>query len=160
MRMFTPYLSTQRLASDLFDEMDRLFDEWNRELPSRAPACEVAESDEHYLMSVDLPGVKKEDLKIETADGMLTIAAERKREGGASAVFRRSFALPSSVEADRAEARYENGVLELYLPKTAAAKPRRIEIQSGATGGGFFERLLGGGKKQDLKDVTSSTRAS
>lgn len=174
MRMLTPYWTTRSLASDLFDEMDRFFDDWNRVTPvtkaydERAfePACEVSESDEHYLMSLDLPGMKKEDIKIEMSDNLLTISGERRRENAEKnqrvqryeksyGFFKRSFTLPASVEADKVEARYEDGVLELYLPKTHAAKPRQIEIQSEK--GGIFGKLLGSKKgHQEFKDVDST----
>ncbi len=173
MRMLTPFWSTRSLASDLFDEMDRFFDEWNfanspaRELDGRSilPAFETTEADDHFLMSVDLPGVKKEDIKIEVTDNVLTVSGERKREvaekgqtvqkfGKAYGYFKRSFTLPASVDSEKVEARYEDGVLEVYLPKTQAAKTRQIEIQSGK--GGIFGKLLGSRKNnQELKDVSS-----
>lgn len=173
MRILTPYFANRSLASDLFDEMDRFFDDWGP-MPTKQvydernfnPACEVAETDEHYLMSVDLPGMKKEDIKIEMSDNVLTVSGERKRDSSGKTqrfqryersygFFKRSFSLPSSIEADKVEARYEDGVLELYLPKTQAAKPRHIEIQSGK--GGIFDKLLGSRKNsQELKQVTST----
>lgn len=160
MRLLTPYRTNRNFSSDLFDEMERFFDEWNR--PSTTPqvydernfhpACEVTEADGHYLMSVDLPGMKKSDIKIEVIDGILTVSGERKRESQSDPAervqrfekyygsFKRSFTLPVQVEADKVEARYEDGVLELYLPKAAAVKPRSVEIQSGKSG--IFEKLL------------------
>jgi HSP20 family protein len=172
--MITPYLANRSLVTDLFDEMDRFLDDWNRVTPSSRvydersfnPACEIAESGEHYLMSVDLPGMKKEDIKIEMSDNMLTVSGERKRESGdkenkwqryekSYGFFKRSFNLPSSVDASKVEARYENGVLELYLPKAEAAKPRHIEIQTGK--GSIWDKFLGTKKStQELKDVTSN----
>jgi HSP20 family protein len=177
MRMLTPYWTNRSLASDLFDEMDRFFDDWAFRSPATRvydertfdPACEVSEAEDHFLMSVDLPGMKKEDIKIELTGDVLSISGERKRESHDSnrkvqryersyGFFKRSFTLPSSVEADKVEARYEDGVLELYLPKSQAAKSRQIEIQSGK--GGIFGKLLGSKKSsQEIKDV-SSTRAS
>lgn len=170
MRVLTPYLSSRGLASNLFDEMDRFFDDWGRQDTPTArvyedrnftPACEVSETDEHYLMSVDLPGMKKEDIKIEVSDNVLTVSGERKRESSEKGqrvqhyeksygFFKRSFSLPSSIEADKVEARYEDGVVELYLPKVQAAKPRHIEIQSGKSG--IFDKLLGSKKSnQEIK---------
>lgn len=146
-------------TSDLFDEMDKFFEDVRTARPAAydertfAPACEIAESPESYLMSIDLPGMKKEDIKIEMVNNLLTISGERKRQTLADSshkiqryeksygFFKRSFSLPNTVETDRVEARYENGQLELYLPKVQAAKPRQIEIHSGKTG--FFDKLLG-----------------
>lgn len=171
MRMLNPILSERRLTSDIFNEMDRFFEDingfastWAYDDRNFAPACEVSEMDEHFLMSVDLPGMRKEDIKIELRDNVLSISGERKRESGSQGqkiqryeksygFFKRSFTLPSSVDVEKVEAQYENGVLELYLPKQQSAKAKNIEIQTGK--GGFFERLLGG-KKQDLKDVSAS----
>lgn len=177
MRTITPYFMNRSLASELFDDMDRFFEDWNRFTPTvqayndRAfnPACDISETDEHYLMSVDLPGMKKEDIKIEISGDTLTVSGERKFESAENkkqkiqryeksyGFFKRSVTLSQAVEAEKIEARYENGVLELYLPKTQAAKPRHIEIQSGKTG--IFDKLLGSNKKsnQELKDVTSTS---
>ena len=174
MRLLAPYWPTRSVTSSIFDEMDKFFDEMNTLAPARFydertfdPACEVSEGEDHFLMSVDLPGMKKDDIKIEAAGNILTVSGERKREQNTDAksriqryektygFFKRSFTLPSSVEAEKVEARYENGVLEIYLPKVQAAKSRQIEIQSGK--GGIFERLLGSKKSgTDLKDVNAS----
>lgn len=171
MKISTPQWTTRSFTSDLFNEMDRFFD-WSptvstaRAYDERTlnPACEISESNEHYLMSVDLPGMKKDEIKIEMSDNILTISGERKREGTEKnqkvqryeksyGFFKRGFALPVSVEADKIEAHYEDGVLKLYLPKIQTAKPRHIEIQSEK--GGFFSKLLGTEKNNpELKDVT------
>lgn len=161
------------VTSDLWNEMDRFLDDWTQPSSTKRhydersfnPACEIVESGDYLLMSVDLPGMKQDDIKIEMSDDMLTVSGERKRESTEKnhklqryeksyGFFKRSFALPSAIDADKIEARYENGVLELYLPKTPAAKPRNIQIQSGKTG--IFEKFLGSKKNnQELKDVTS-----
>lgn len=173
MRTLTPAWPTRSLAFELFDEMDRYVDDWSRLSPSKvyderafAPTCDVAEVDDHYLMSLDLPGMKKEDIKIHISDHTLTISGERKRENTEKnhkvqlyeksyGFFKRSFNLPSTIEADKVEARYEDGVLELYLPKTQAAKPRQIEIQTERSG--FFGKLLGAkNSTQEIKNVAST----
>ena len=172
MRLLTPYWTSSTLASDLFGEMDRFIDDMNRNAnhvvyDERAfsPACEISETDDHHFMSIDLPGMKREDIKIETSNGMLVISGERKREMPANdsrkvqryeksyGFFKRSFTLPTSVDIESIEARYENGVLEIYLPKMQAAKPKHIEIKSGRSG--FFDKLLGTKKDPETKDVSS-----
>lgn len=164
MRMLTPYFTTRSLASDFFDEMDRFFEGTPANFSPRNfydertfhPACEVSESEDHYMMSVDLPGMKKEDIKIELNNNVLTISGERKREATPErsyGFFKRGFTLSNSIESGRVEARYENGVLELYLPKTQAAKSRQIEIQSGKTG--IFDKLLGSKKTSQNPDTQS-----
>jgi HSP20 family protein len=177
MRMLAPYWTTRSLASDLFDEMETWMNDTGRVTTPRAydersfdPACDISEADEHYLMSLDLPGIKKDEINIEVNNNILTVSGERKRESASDkqkvqrfeksyGFFKRSFTLPTSVDADKVEARYEDGVLELYLPKTQAAKPRHIEIQSGK-GAGFFDKILGTKKNtSELKDV-SATKTS
>lgn len=110
---------------DLFSEMDRFIEGASRERMF-SPSFESSETDQHYLLSVDLPGMKKEDIKIEFQDGVLSISGQHRR-----GEFRRVFRLPKDVEVEKIEANHEDGVLELFLPKAEAAKPRLIEIQSG-----------------------------
>lgn len=169
----TQLLPNRHLAFDLFDEMDRVLNDWSRATASSMdrprnfePLCDISETDEHYLMSVDLPGMKKEDIKIEAIDNVLTLSGERKREYSDTSgkiqryeksygTFQRRFALPTSVEASKVEARYEDGVLELYLPKSEAAKPRQIDIKTGKIG--IFDKLLGSkNSNRDLKEVSSN----
>jgi HSP20 family protein len=144
--MLTPAWTSRSLASDLFDEMDRFFNasELAKAYDERsfAPATDVTETEDHYLMSLDVPGMKKEEIKIEVADNVLSVSGERKRVTAPDkkervqryeksyGFFKRSFSLPNSIDAEKVEALYENGVLELYLPKVAQAKPRQIEVQS------------------------------
>ncbi|WP_409479505.1 Hsp20/alpha crystallin family protein [Pseudobdellovibrio sp. HCB154] len=163
MRSLTPFFNSRSLTpTDLWREMDRMFDHFatpglpvydEREF---APASELTEEENHYMLSMDLPGMKKEDIKIEVADGTLVISGERKHEKRTDAnqvhrfeksygTFKRSFVLPNTISADKVEARYEDGVLELYLPKTEVASARKIEIQSGK--GGIFDKLLGDRKQ-------------
>jgi HSP20 family protein len=132
-----------------------------------APPAEILEADEHFMMTMDLPGMNKDDIKIEVQDKNLVISGERKRTMDAEnkyrfqryeksyGFFKRSFVLPASVQTDLIEARYENGVLELYLPKAASAQPRKIEIRKDT--GGFFDRFLGQKKSSpEIKDVSGS----
>lgn len=146
MRLLTSNWPTH---SDLFNEMDRFFGNLAT-VPAKSayddrdfsPAAEVIETEDKYLMSVDLPGLKKEDIKIEIDQNILKISGERKRETEQDAnhkvhfyekrygFFKKSFTLPRTVDGEKIEARFENGVLEVQLPKTAVAKPRQIEIQS------------------------------
>lgn len=172
MRMLIPTTRDQFFNSDLFNEMDRLFDDAWTSVPRAFyderkydPACEITETPEHFMMSIDVPGMKKEDIKIEVSHDVLTVSGERKRERTEKdqktqryeksyGFFKRSFALPNSVQADKVEARYEDGVLELCLPKVEAAKPRQIEINSSK--GGVFGKLLGSKKNdKEMKDVSS-----
>ncbi len=124
------------------------------------PNFDIEETDQAYLLSVDLPGVKKEDVKVDLSENILTISGERKyehesKEKGATRYersygqFQRSFTLPASIEVDKVEANLEDGVLRIALPKSEKAKSRPIQVGSGK--GSFFSKLLGAAKKQDDK---------
>jgi len=145
---------------NLFDEIDGYF---NRAYDERnfQPACDVAESDDHFLMSFDLPGIRKEDLKIEASGNLLTISGEKRRDWSGTddqhkvqriershGFFKRSFTLPSSIEHAKIEAQYKDGVLSLYLPKASTAKTRQIEIKTGEDVG-FFGKLLHSNKDKN-----------
>jgi len=102
------------------------------------PAIDIDETTDEYIVSADLPGVKKEDVSIECTGNQLTISAERKYESVAGrkserqeryyGSFQRSFALPSGADADQVEASFEGGVLTVRIPKGEQARSRKIEI--------------------------------
>lgn len=113
-----------------------------QEMPAEpAIRLEVAEDDKAYKVKADLPGVKKEDIEVEIEGDAVVISAEVRREkdekkdgtvvhseryyGRQS----RRFSLPRGIDRDKAEARYDNGVLELTLPKNGKASPNRIAIR-------------------------------
>ena len=128
----------------------------NQSLLNFTPAYEVDEHEDHYLISLDIPGVSKNDVKVEVVDEKLVITGERKSEkretegrryGRFYGKFERTFKLPTDVDFDKIEARFENGVLELAVPKAEAARPRTIAIQNGKEN--FFGRFLGKGKASE-----------
>ncbi len=102
---------------------------------------DVVESNGAYNVSAEIPGVRKEDLQVSINGDQVTLAAEVKRERDASKDERvlhaerafgkveRSFTLPQEVDEAKAEAKYRDGVLELVLPKKAAAARKTISIQ-------------------------------
>jgi HSP20 family protein len=108
--------------------------------PAWAPALDISERKDAYLVTVELPGVDLDDLELTLEEGMLTIQGERhfahdsseqqfhriERRYGA---FRRSITLPAHVQADAVEATIEDGVLQLVVPKAEEAKPKRIEVR-------------------------------
>lgn len=145
MAMITRYDPFRDVLS-LRDAMDRLFQEsfvrptngWT----ASAPAPVDLHEDEHsYVLEVALPGWKPEDVNITFQDGTLTLSGQhsqetepekngktwhlRERKMGS---FSRSFTFPTAVDADKAKASYENGVLTLTMPKAESAKPRQIKI--------------------------------
>lgn len=107
------------------------------------PAVDVSETDDAYLVRAEMPGVRKEDIDITLEDGVLTLSAERKSESEARegerlirrevryGKYLRSLRLGVPIDEDRIKASYADGVLALNLPKSEAAKPRKIEVGIG-----------------------------
>src|SRR5215204_671285 len=107
-----------------------------------APALDISERKDAYLVTVELPGVEADDLDITLEDGLLTIQGERhfahdsseqqfhrvERRYGA---FRRSITLPAHVMADGIQASADNGVLQILVPKMEEATPKRIQVRPG-----------------------------
>jgi HSP20 family protein len=141
-----------RELSSLQSEMNRLFNTFfdtptgggNGGGAARrwVPSMDLVETDEHFVLRADLPGVAEEDVAIELEDNVLTVSGERKaeheekREGfyrmeRSFGTFRRSLALPEGVDADAIAARFDRGVLEVRIPKPAERKPRKVAIQVG-----------------------------
>ena len=138
---WTPF---DRLSS-LRDEMNRLFDFSS---PTRdtglfsgwAPALDVHDDKDNFVVTVELPGMKKEDIEISLHEGTLTVGGERKhqREDKEEGAFRseryfgrfqRSVTLPARVDAGKVNATYKDGVLTIDLPKAEEAKPKHIEVR-------------------------------
>ena len=107
-----------------------------------APALDISERKDAYLVTVELPGVDADDLDITMEDGLLTIQGERQFAHDSSeqqfhrverryGAFRRSITLPAHVMAEGIEASAENGVLQILVPKMEEATPKRIQVRSG-----------------------------
>ena len=97
------------------------------------PAVNIMEEKENFKLSLAVPGMKKDDFKIDIEGDMLTISAETKeekveKEGKFTrneynfSSFRRSFTIPDGIKKDKIDARYEDGVLKIFLPKTGETK--------------------------------------
>ena len=104
------------------------------------PSVEVYEKGDNFVVRAELPGMKKEELDISVLGDTLTIKGERKTESEVKeedyyrcelcyGKFSRSVALPTAVEAGKVEANYENGILEITLPKAKEAKPKKIDVK-------------------------------
>jgi len=136
-----------REVMSLRSAMDRLFDntffgrDWEWEPVSGQLSLDVAETDDEYLVKASVPGINLDDLDITFSGKTLTIKGEYKEEEAKEGAhyhlrerrygsFARSIGLPSAVESDAIEARYEAGVLTLRLPKTEEVKPKRIAVHS------------------------------
>jgi HSP20 family protein len=106
------------------------------------PALDISERKDAYLVTVELPGLKPEDLDITMEDGLLTIQGERQFTSESSeqqfhrverryGAFRRSITLPAHVMAEGIQASFEDGVLQILVPKAEEAKPKRIQVRPG-----------------------------
>ena len=105
-----------------------------------APPCDVYENDDEVLVIADLPGVTSDTLSVDLDGGELSVAARREvaAEGGSfigleyqSCDFRRRFAVPGGIDANKINAELRDGVLRLHLPKSGALKPRQIAVRAG-----------------------------
>ncbi len=138
--------------STMFEEMERFLSDrnWDRDLfwfpkmmrsTYRVPAIDVREEDSRYVVTAELPGMKREDLTIEIGDGALEITARKeseseekvegyiRRERG-SRYFHRRMVLPDDVDTQEVEARLNDGVLEVVLYKTAKGNGRKkVDVQ-------------------------------
>ena len=94
----------------------------------RVPRADLAEHAEHFLLSMDMPGVLKEDLQVTLEEDTLKISGVRET-GAATVQYERNFQLNHAVNADGIEAELQNGVLKLVLPKPESVKPLQIEIK-------------------------------
>jgi HSP20 family protein len=105
-----------------------------------APAVDVQETEKEYVVKADLPEVKKEDVKVELLDGVLTLEGERRQEKEEKGKkfhkvereygsFVRRFVLPSEVDAAAVQAEFKDGVLVVRLPKTSSAKSKAVEVK-------------------------------
>ena len=138
-----------REINSLQGEMNRLFNTFfdtptnGPTAPRRwIPAMDLVEAEDHFVLSADLPGLSEADVSIEVVDDVLTISGERKldreaaKEGyvrveRAYGSFSRSLTLPEGVDAGAVSAAFENGVLEVRIPKPEERKPRRVAIKVG-----------------------------
>ena len=124
----------------------RILDDWfNHGVPAATsrtlrPAMDVAEDENLIVVRTELPGIAKEDVNVTLEDGVLTITGEKKTDRETKeksyhlvertfGAFQRSLSLPAGVDGDKADAHFENGVLTITVPKSEAAKPKRLQIK-------------------------------
>jgi HSP20 family protein len=157
-----PATSAWRSLENMRQEMERMFDDfrfdfgwspfrrgqvepfWRREMSWGAmPAVDIAEKDDHYEITAELPGIDEKDIEVKFASGLLTIRGsksedkeEKKKDYHLSerryGSFQRSFSLPEGVDPDKLDANFEKGVLTIVIPKSAEAqrKERKIAIKA------------------------------
>jgi len=136
----TPFASLREEMQDLFSQVlgengescpvDRLL-----------PEVDVSESEQAVEVRMDLPGVKSEEINVEVSNNLLTVSGERKEEKEEkgktfyrierrTGSFSRSVMLPCSVQENKVDAKYQNGVLSISLPKTEEAKAHKIKVKA------------------------------
>ncbi len=112
--------------------------ERSNELPEVAPVVDIYENDDEILVHADMPGVLKEDIAVNIDNGKLDISGFRKLESSGAVnweefdnvEYRRSFSIPQTIDVGKVRAEFKNGVLQLHLPKSEAAKPRLIKVNA------------------------------
>lgn len=146
-RKETEELDIYRPFEEMQKVIDRFFEEFPRILPTFStetfvPAVDISETDKSYEFEIELPGMKREDIEIEVSDGILTVKGEKKEEKkeekkGYKKIersygkFERSFTLPQYIDEKNISAKFENGLLNISIPKSPEAKAssRKIEIK-------------------------------
>jgi HSP20 family protein len=118
--------------------MRRMFEDFGL-APALAPAADVYETTDEYVVELEVPGFDEKQLAIELSDHTLTVKGERKEEVSTKektprlrerleSTFQRRFQLPYDTDSEHLTAAYSKGLLTLHVPKTETHKPRRVEI--------------------------------
>lgn len=163
MRSLSPFYRGSRFPTgwdnfeDIFNDFEKAFYPTQKARDFH-PALDIEEREGIYLVSMDIPGMKKEDLKINLSDRTLTVSGERNQENKGQGHyyersygrFARSITLPENVQSEAIEAHYEDGVLKLVIPKAEEAKAKAIKVQDGKPGG-LLEKFFN--KKTETKDA-------
>ena len=138
---------------DPFRQMEDMFEQYNKALalPHRGrhevmasgdwvPRVDISETESDFALKVEIPDVKKDDVKVTVDSGVLTITGERKQEKEEKGKkfhrleryfgsFMRSFTLPDNIDEAKIEASFKDGMLNLRLPKTEKSKPKAIDVK-------------------------------
>ncbi|KPL15983.1 hypothetical protein AMJ74_00055 [candidate division WOR_3 bacterium SM1_77] len=142
-RYLAPWQPLRDMVS-LRDDFDRLFESFfGTNLIEKegfwSPILDIEENNGNIVVKAELPGMKKEDIKVTVKDNMLSVSGERKQEKETKdkmyhriercyGKFNRTVMLPSEVDADKVKAAYKDGILNITLPKPESAKPKQIEV--------------------------------
>lgn len=138
--LMRPFEKRMNLFDDFFRPWNEWFDVENGffERTLSVPAVNVVENKDHYTVSIAAPGLKKQDFKIDVDGNMLTISCEKedhKEEKDARftrkeynySSFSRSFTIPDEVRKEKIEAKYEDGILKLMMPRMHVVKPEAVQ---------------------------------
>lgn len=142
--ILTKTYPANRSLTKVFDELfDAFPTTWGNDVRSNTTApVNINETENGYDLQFNVPGRNKEDFKINVENGLLTVSYEKKEQAEAKETkavrkewsfqsFKRSFSLDEKINADAIEAKYDNGILKVYLPKKEEVKnaPKQISIQ-------------------------------
>ena len=138
---WTPNRSLFNFANNLFDDYFRTESLMNRTRENWYPSVDIEENENDYSVSLELPGMTKDDVKISFQDDILTVSGEKKFEKEDKdngnyhyyerrfGKFERSFRINSEIISDKIEATMKEGVLTVTLPKAEISKPKQIEVK-------------------------------
>ena len=135
--------SLQERINRIFDDTIRTLyptDGEELEKGTWAPAVDIYETNDSFVVSADLPGLNKDEIQIDLKDNTLTLKGEKKFEEKVSkdnyirversyGSFVRSFTLPQNVDPEKIKAKYKEGVLEVTIPKKEDARPKQIKVE-------------------------------
>jgi len=140
---FPPY----REMEEMTDRLNRFLGTWTRPngkelltVTDWTPVVDIQETDVEYLVKVELPEVKKEDVKVTVENGVLTLQGERKQEKEEKGKkfhriersygsFLRTFTVPLDTDETKVAADFKDGILKVHLPKTEKPRPKAIEVK-------------------------------
>jgi HSP20 family protein len=140
-------MSMEREFNKIFNSLERKFsfgngNGENEEFENAIwmPMTDIVEDDNQYYLNIDLPGIKKEDVKINYSNGQLNISGERKQENMENNAkfhrversygkYYRSFALPQKIKENEINAEFKDGQLKISIPKSEEVKPKQLEIK-------------------------------
>ena len=142
-----PTFPLYREMEEMTDRLNRFFGTWTRPngkelltVTDWTPVVDIQETDVEYLVKVELPEVKKEDVKVTVENGVLTLQGERKQEKEEKGKkfhriersygsFLRTFTVPLDTDETKVAADFKDGILKVHLPKTEKPRPKAIEVR-------------------------------
>ena len=140
----SPFGEMEKRFEDFFRRPFSLMPSWlprmnMPEMEEIAPTVDIFEKDNNVVVKAEIPGMKKEDIEVNLTDDTITISGEKKKEDTVEkknyyrversyGSFCRSFRLPKEVRADKAKAKFKDGILEIKIPETEEAKKRKKKL--------------------------------
>ena len=153
-QMVDSWRQLNRLFDEAFGSRGGTSDVWGRQ--QWIPAADVSEDQKEFILTLELPGIRSEDVRLDLEGNQLAISGQKRMESQESGgermrriergqrTFQRVFTLPDSVDTENIEASLADGILTVRLPKTERSQPRQIQIRGGSqqrvTGNGGNER--------------------